>query len=288
MSYIVDDYYRNTGPVAFEDERYAPVPGWGMNPLLAGPRRIAVGGLGADEGPVDQVTGTLMVVAVFSRAQTVNTKLGANPTVLGPSWPTLLAEWNAFYADIKMSVDQFGAGTLSGNNPIWKTYNTQLMIWEGRASGEPTAVPPKPGSGTVVVVGGGGGSTTTPGTSLPAPVPGPTPTAPSTPAVPSAGASYEKYLLPGAAVAVGAAALYLWHASSKSKGSRLVANKCGSYSSNHPVDIEREPGGVFRIVRASDRKTLGRAHVVRRGSRVLVFAPKSLAYVKPLIRKMSR
>ena len=42
------DTYRNPGPVACADEIYAPVPGWGMEPNLAGPRRLAVGGTADD------------------------------------------------------------------------------------------------------------------------------------------------------------------------------------------------------------------------------------------------
>jgi hypothetical protein len=35
--------YRNPGPVAFYSERYAPVPGWGMCPNMAGPSVIGIG-----------------------------------------------------------------------------------------------------------------------------------------------------------------------------------------------------------------------------------------------------
>lgn len=40
--------YANYRPVAWPDERYSPVPGWGMRPHLAGPRQIGIGGLGMD------------------------------------------------------------------------------------------------------------------------------------------------------------------------------------------------------------------------------------------------
>lgn len=48
-----DSSYRTVFDVAEWDERYAPVVGWGMNPHLAGPARIGIGGytgLGAREG----------------------------------------------------------------------------------------------------------------------------------------------------------------------------------------------------------------------------------------------
>lgn len=35
--------YKNPGPVAFYSERYAPVPGWGMCPTMAGPGVIGIG-----------------------------------------------------------------------------------------------------------------------------------------------------------------------------------------------------------------------------------------------------
>jgi hypothetical protein len=37
------DTYMTPFPIAFPDEDVAPVPGWGMNPMLAGPYWIAVG-----------------------------------------------------------------------------------------------------------------------------------------------------------------------------------------------------------------------------------------------------
>jgi len=35
--------YKNPAPIAFYSERYAPVPGWGMCPTLAGPGVIGIG-----------------------------------------------------------------------------------------------------------------------------------------------------------------------------------------------------------------------------------------------------
>lgn len=56
MSYVeTTQTYWNPGPVAYPDEPYAPVPGWGMRPNMAGPRRIGVGGLGSAPGPDDTV-----------------------------------------------------------------------------------------------------------------------------------------------------------------------------------------------------------------------------------------
>lgn len=37
--------YRNYHPIAYMDERFVPVPGWGMHPVLAGGRTIAIGGM---------------------------------------------------------------------------------------------------------------------------------------------------------------------------------------------------------------------------------------------------
>jgi hypothetical protein len=39
-----DTSYRNNWDIADWDERHAPVPGWGMNPNLAGPKRVGIGG----------------------------------------------------------------------------------------------------------------------------------------------------------------------------------------------------------------------------------------------------
>lgn len=44
--------YRNWHPVAYRSSATAPVPGWGMQPIMAGSRTIAIGGLG---GPLDSV-----------------------------------------------------------------------------------------------------------------------------------------------------------------------------------------------------------------------------------------
>ena len=47
MSYIANDnYYQNPRPRFYADEKQAPVPGWGVTPNMAGPRRIGVGGYG--------------------------------------------------------------------------------------------------------------------------------------------------------------------------------------------------------------------------------------------------
>lgn len=47
MSYVeTQPRYFDPGPVAYADEPYEPVPGWGMRPNMAGPRRVGVGGLG--------------------------------------------------------------------------------------------------------------------------------------------------------------------------------------------------------------------------------------------------
>lgn len=44
MSYVDGrGYYTNIVPVAMPYEPHVPVPGWGMHPIQAGPRRIAVG-----------------------------------------------------------------------------------------------------------------------------------------------------------------------------------------------------------------------------------------------------
>lgn len=45
--------YRNWHPVAYRSSAYAPVPGWGMQPIMAGSRIIAIGGLG---NPLDAMT----------------------------------------------------------------------------------------------------------------------------------------------------------------------------------------------------------------------------------------
>jgi hypothetical protein len=46
------DTWETPWPVAFPSEPWEPVPGWGMNPLLAGPPVIAVG---ADAPPVPDI-----------------------------------------------------------------------------------------------------------------------------------------------------------------------------------------------------------------------------------------
>jgi hypothetical protein len=48
MSYVLPGgIYTNVLPVAMHYEPHVPVPGWGMHPVQAGPRRIAIGGYGA-------------------------------------------------------------------------------------------------------------------------------------------------------------------------------------------------------------------------------------------------
>ena len=47
MSYVPFSY-RNTYPVAWPDERYSPVPGWGMRGSVVGSKRVGVGGFGMD------------------------------------------------------------------------------------------------------------------------------------------------------------------------------------------------------------------------------------------------
>lgn len=64
--------YRNPsmlyGPVAQWDERYAPVPGWGVNPLYAGPPRV---GIGADAPSCPLAWGPLIVAFVVGAAGTM-------------------------------------------------------------------------------------------------------------------------------------------------------------------------------------------------------------------------
>jgi hypothetical protein len=43
-------YYRTPWPPAMPYERWVPVPGWGMNPQLAGGRRVGVSGIGGYNG----------------------------------------------------------------------------------------------------------------------------------------------------------------------------------------------------------------------------------------------
>jgi hypothetical protein len=42
MSYYQADYYKNPTPYTSSDKR-EPVPGWGVDPRIAGPRRVGVG-----------------------------------------------------------------------------------------------------------------------------------------------------------------------------------------------------------------------------------------------------
>jgi hypothetical protein len=48
VSYLHDgfEYYRTPRPVAQRDEQFAPVPGWGMDPRLAGPPWLGYGSSG--------------------------------------------------------------------------------------------------------------------------------------------------------------------------------------------------------------------------------------------------
>jgi hypothetical protein len=48
MSYLQDGfvYYKNPRPVAYREEKHAPVPGWGVQPMMAGPPWLGYGGIG--------------------------------------------------------------------------------------------------------------------------------------------------------------------------------------------------------------------------------------------------
>lgn len=43
MSYIMTNFYKNPGPMYHGSDVNEPVPGWGINPNLAGPARVGVG-----------------------------------------------------------------------------------------------------------------------------------------------------------------------------------------------------------------------------------------------------
>lgn len=44
MSYVQSNSFYSNAPSPYvQDDRGAPVPGWGVNPAVAGPRMIAVG-----------------------------------------------------------------------------------------------------------------------------------------------------------------------------------------------------------------------------------------------------
>lgn len=76
MSYIGASY-KTPGPVAYPDERWAPVPGWGMRPEMAGPRVIGIGGLGYDL-PIKTPIGT----------QTISVPIEAMMTdTINAAWP---------------------------------------------------------------------------------------------------------------------------------------------------------------------------------------------------------
>jgi hypothetical protein len=46
MSYVYEPtYYQNPRPVAYADEKFAPVPGWGVHPLMAGAPWQGIGAL---------------------------------------------------------------------------------------------------------------------------------------------------------------------------------------------------------------------------------------------------
>lgn len=62
-------YYKDYAPVAYADEQYAPVPGWGMQRLMAGPRVVGIGGLGYDL-PISTPFGTQTISVPVERLVT--------------------------------------------------------------------------------------------------------------------------------------------------------------------------------------------------------------------------
>lgn len=53
MSYVKSSHFYDTvppGQVYYPGSWRAPFPGWGVRPVMAGPRRLSVGGLGGGEG----------------------------------------------------------------------------------------------------------------------------------------------------------------------------------------------------------------------------------------------
>lgn len=57
------EMYRNPDWRAAYDERYAPVPGWGVNPNLAGPRMVGIGQAPAPSYGIGSAVGGLIVPA---------------------------------------------------------------------------------------------------------------------------------------------------------------------------------------------------------------------------------
>lgn len=51
MSYYESNYYENPGPAYCESNYGAPVPGWGVEPTMAGGRRVGVGAILAPVEP---------------------------------------------------------------------------------------------------------------------------------------------------------------------------------------------------------------------------------------------
>lgn len=44
MSYVEGNFYRNPGPAYACSDKDEPVPGWGVQPIMAGPEYVGVGG----------------------------------------------------------------------------------------------------------------------------------------------------------------------------------------------------------------------------------------------------
>lgn len=71
--------YKNYHPIAYYDEQFVPVPGWGMQPLLAGNPVIAIGGLGLD-------------IPIKTPLGTQNVSIAIEPianAVVAAAWPAL-------------------------------------------------------------------------------------------------------------------------------------------------------------------------------------------------------
>lgn len=51
MSYYESNYYENPGPAYCESDIDEPVPGWGVEPTMAGGRRVGVGAIVAAPAP---------------------------------------------------------------------------------------------------------------------------------------------------------------------------------------------------------------------------------------------
>lgn len=269
MSYQVGNYYSNLAPVAFEDEPLAPVPGWGMNPLLAGPARVGVGASDGDELPT----------SVYLRAQVLNGKITGG-LVLGLS---ALDSWNPFYADVNSSYASWQKGEIATSNPIWLSHKAAVDSWEAKVkaaeSGKPVVPPSGPWSPSVPAPPQTGGGVVVSPTPLPTT---PTPAA-ATPA------KWEKYLVPGAVAAAALAGLYLWSATKSRKG---------GYVKNHPYDI-RSPkpwrpvgDGMFatkyEVVRVRDRNLVGELKAVREGNHFWVSGGRDLKFLEPVVAKTIR